>query len=80
MGGEPVERAGGPFAVRACEAPRRAERLEMRDGDQVPERRVDAAHVPEIRLAAVHVHELRDLPVRGLMVRECGEARGRLPA
>jgi len=45
-----------------------------RDGDQPPQRRVDAAEVPEIGLTAPRIDELGDLAVRRLVRGERGEA------
>jgi hypothetical protein len=41
--------------------------IEICQGDQPPQRRVDATQVPEVGLALLQVDELRDLPIRGLV-------------
>ena len=41
--------------------------IEECDGDQPPQRRVDAAEVPEVGLAPARIDEFRDLAIGGLV-------------
>ena len=62
-------------ANRRCEARVRGDAVEGPDGEQPPQRGIDATEVPEVGLRPATIDELRDLAVGGLVLRQ-----GRKPA
>ena len=76
---QPLDGESDARGIAPLEPTRQTTTVEEIQGDEPPQRRVDAAEVPEIRLALLRCNELGDLAILRLMPRKGAQRHHRCP-
>src|SRR5262250_52189 len=76
--GQPLQGSGDRWPMSRNEAAANSAAVEKIDGDEPPQRGVDAAEIPEVGFVPTWIYEFRDLAVACLVASETGQPGGSL--